>query len=332
MNDRKFQSFKILFLLFVIYSSSMLWSYDSRTIYPQNDNISQDLNLDAVASIFGLSSNLEDFEYRLNDPDSQISNLDINEDGYVDYLRVVERAEDDKRLIIIQAVLDRDIYQDVATIVVQRDRYQQTTVEIIGDSYIYGSDFIVEPIYSYTPIIYSYFWSSGYYRTYHSRYRWGYYPTRYRRWRPLPTPYYHKHIHHHIDRRNHYRYRYKRDRYHSHTKAYMKLQEPSKKRGNGHHKSELYKRDNSRVTKREINKSHKSTTNRSSMHSSTRRYQSTKQYKPRVTTHKSTVRYYDSRKHETTKHHNSSRSNRRSRSQNGHYREGTKAKAYLQTK
>ena len=338
MSYKKFQSFKILVLLFVVYSSTMLSAYDSKTIYPQNDSISQDLDLDAVASIFGLSSSLEDFEYRLNDPDSQISNLDLNDDGFVDYLRVVESAEDDVRLIVIQAALDQDTYQDVATIVVRRDSYQQTSVEIVGDPHIYGSDYIVEPTYSYTPIIYSYFWSSGYYRTYHSIYRWGYYPARYRRWRRRSITHYHNHIYHHIDRRNHYRYR---GRYHHRTKAHMgPYRTHGRKNSSGHHRPELYKRDTHRVSRRDVGRTHKSTYSRSSRQSTTKksynanrthrstygrssRQSTTKKnhnikiYRPKVSTHKTTKRHYSNSGHRASRNYSNSGHRTTRRSSNG---------------
>jgi hypothetical protein len=197
-------------ILFLIYTASTLSAYDRTTIYAQNDHISYDLDLNAVASIFGKSYDLEDFEQRLNDPYNKISNLDLDGDGYVDYLRVIEVAEENIRLIVIQAAIGRDLYQDIATIEVTKDRYQQTYVQIIGDTYIYGFDHIIEPTYIYRPRIYNYFWSSGYYHTYHSHYRWGYYPHRYRPWRPHPTPYYRNHIRRHIDSRNRYRHTSKR--------------------------------------------------------------------------------------------------------------------------
>jgi hypothetical protein len=47
-----------------------------------NDEISDNLDLRAVTDIFGDSRNLQDFE-RLNDPELQISNLDLNYDNDV---------------------------------------------------------------------------------------------------------------------------------------------------------------------------------------------------------------------------------------------------------
>ncbi|HET6556556.1 MAG TPA: hypothetical protein VFG54_04530 [Prolixibacteraceae bacterium] len=161
-------------------------------------DISDNLDLDAVASIFGDSENLEDFEHRLNDPDNRISNLDLNQDGYIDYLRVVENSSDRNSLIVVQAVLDQDIYQDVATIEVERIQSGRLRVQVVGDSYIYGPNYIIEPVYVHTPVIFSFFWSS-HYRPYYSPYYWGYYPRWYSYYSPYPTHRYHRHVHHHIN-------------------------------------------------------------------------------------------------------------------------------------
>jgi cystathionine beta-lyase family protein involved in aluminum resistance len=56
----------------------------------------------------------------LNDPELQISNLDLNNDNEVDYLRVIETVENRTHVIIIQSILDNDVYQDVATIDVEK--------------------------------------------------------------------------------------------------------------------------------------------------------------------------------------------------------------------
>lgn len=170
-----------------------------------NDDISYSLDLKAIASIFGDSHNLEDFERRINDYDSRISNLDLNSDGDVDYLRVIETSENNTHLVVIQAVLDRDVYQDVATIVVERDRYRRSYVQIIGDPYIYGVNYIIEPVFYRTPRIYSWFWSLNYYR-WKSPYHWGYYPRYYNHRRPIEINIYLSHVHGYINYNHHYRY------------------------------------------------------------------------------------------------------------------------------
>lgn len=148
---------------------------DSVIVKAQSNDISNNLDLQAVASEFGDAKNLEDFEKRLNDADSKISNLDLNKDGEVDYLRVVEKLENGAHIITIQAVLSKDVFQDVATIVVEKKGENRTVVQIIGDPYLYGSNYIVEPVYTYPPLIYSYLWGDLY-APWISPYYWGYYP------------------------------------------------------------------------------------------------------------------------------------------------------------
>lgn len=175
------------------------------TVKAQSYDVSDNLDLQAVASMFGDSRDLEDFERRLNDPSTQISNLDLNNDNYVDYLRVVEVGEGDVRVIVVQAVLGQDMFQDVATIEMERQRNKTVQVQIVGNSYIYGPNYIYEPYYYSTPVFFDMFWLSTY-RPYYSPWYWGYYPTYYSYWRPMPIFSYQRHIYGHINHRNRYSY------------------------------------------------------------------------------------------------------------------------------
>lgn len=173
------------------------------TVQAYSEDISNNLNLEAVSSLFGESKDLRDFEEKLNDPTLQISNLDLNGDNQVDYLRVVESYEGTLHLILIQAVLNKDTFQDIATIEADKNHNNQEIVQIVGDPYIYGPNYIIEPVYVHRPPIYTYFWagliSAVIYHKYHSPYYWGYYPPHFHYWRPRPILYYHDHIHHHIN-------------------------------------------------------------------------------------------------------------------------------------
>ena len=189
----------------LLLSSTQLVAGSSHVTYTQNYQIDQDLNLNAVASLFGDSRDLYDFERRLNDPYYQISNLDLNDDGYVDYLRVIETVDANLHFIVIQAVIGHRRYQDIATIEVDRN-YDQTYIQVVGNTYIYGPNYIIEPRYSYRPQILNVFWKPRYYHAYRSTYRWRHYPSYYRPWRPVPLPYYHRHIRRHISHANSYRY------------------------------------------------------------------------------------------------------------------------------
>jgi len=192
-------------VLFTLLTAGGIFAQDVTTVRANNNDISDNLNLQAVASIFGESQDLEDFERRLNDPDKQINNLDLNGDNRVDYLRVIEVTENNTHVIILQSVLAVDTFQDVATIEVERDRNNNVTVQVVGDSYVYGPNYIYEPVYVATPPLYNVFWASSY-RPYYSPWYYGYYPTYYSYWAPYPAYRYRNHVHVHINTRNSYNY------------------------------------------------------------------------------------------------------------------------------
>ncbi|WP_029272916.1 hypothetical protein [Flavobacterium sp. KJJ] len=196
---------KLLLLALLTLGISSSQAQAGATVYAKNSDISDNLDLRAVASIFGESANLQDFERRLNDPKFQISNLDLNGDDQVDYLRVIESVEDRTHVVIIQAVLDRDVYQDIATIDVERDNYNKVNVQVVGNTYLYGANYIYEPVYNVTPVIYTSFWITNY-RPYYSSWTWNYYPTYYYAWRPYPIYRYRNNINVCINVNNRYNY------------------------------------------------------------------------------------------------------------------------------
>ena len=174
---------------------------DVTTVEATSSEISENLDLEAVASVFGESSDLEDFEKRLNDPKTQISNLDLNKDEEVDYLRVIESSKSDLRKVSIQAVIGKDKYQDVATINVEEG--EDTQVEVVGDVSMYGSSYVIYPVYVHPPVIVIWFWGPSY-NPWRSPYYWGYYPPYYRPWRPYPTRTYRTNVHVHVNTKNSY--------------------------------------------------------------------------------------------------------------------------------
>jgi len=177
---------------------------DVTTVTATDKEISENLDLEAVASVFGESENLEDFEKRLNDPETQISNLDLNEDGEVDYLRVTESSKGESHLVTIQAVIGKDKYQDVAVIDVEKDESGETQVQVVGDVEIYGPTYIIVPVYVHPPVITVWFWGP-HYNPWRSPYYWGYYPPYYHPWHPHPTSRYRKNVHVHVNVNNSYK-------------------------------------------------------------------------------------------------------------------------------
>lgn len=191
--------------LFIIFALPKLSFSDDVTTVTAADSISENLDLNAVASIFGESKDLEDFEKRLNDPEAKISNLDLNGDGEVDYIRVIEASKDETHAVTLQAVIGKDLYQDVAVIDVEKDKSGETSVQVVGDVAIYGPTYIVEPVYVHPPVIIVWFWGP-YYNPWRSPYYYGYYPPYYRPWTPYPPHRYRSNVHVHINVNNSYRH------------------------------------------------------------------------------------------------------------------------------
>lgn len=190
----------LIILLFTTFHAS---AQDVTTVEATSTDISENLDLEAVASIFGEAENLEDFEKKLNDPKLEISNLDLSGDGEVDYLRVVEASKDGTHLITIQAIIGEDKYQDVATIDVEKDNKGETQVQVVGDVYMYGPDVIITPVYVHPPVIFVWFWGPLY-KPWYSPYHYRYYPPYYRPRPPHPHHYYKKSVHVHVNVNNTY--------------------------------------------------------------------------------------------------------------------------------
>lgn len=189
------------FIFILIFGIMSMQAQNRTTVIANSVDISDNLDLRAIASLFGESATLEDFERRLNDPEIQISNLDLNNDNQVDYLRIIESVENRTHLIIIQSVLGRDLFQDVATIEIERMRNNQLQVQIVGDVFMYGSNYIYEPVYHYNPVIYNTFWVNSY-RPYCSPWYWNYYPRFYFAWNPYPYFRYRTHVNYYVNYNN----------------------------------------------------------------------------------------------------------------------------------
>ncbi|NME69202.1 hypothetical protein [Flammeovirga aprica] len=217
---------KILILSLFLSIPFLVKAQDVTTVTATDDEISQNLDLEVVAAVFGESKDLEDFEKKLNDPEKQISNLDLNEDGEVDYLRVVDTSKKNTHVVTIQAVIGKDQYQDVAVIDVVKDEKGETQVQVVGDVYMYGSNYIVEPVYVHQPVIYVWFWGP-YYHPWRSPFYWGYYPPYYRPWRPYPVPYYRNNVRVNINIHHKHKYRHTTVR---RSKYAVKMQKQARRR------------------------------------------------------------------------------------------------------
>lgn len=224
---------KKLILSFVYLTAALF----SMSLFSQTENRlvalgmpGDNLNLYAVLDIFQKSKTLEEFERAINDKDNNVNNLDLNNDGYVDYIQIVSYRDGDSYSIVLRIAVNRMEYQDVAVIEVNKNSYGKVVIQIIGDEELYGKDYILEPSagddYNPNPGYLGYdrtytdnYWNGVLYVNnwpiiidlfspsfviYISPWRWGYYPPYWRAWTPI---YYYNYwdYHRHYFRNNFYR-------------------------------------------------------------------------------------------------------------------------------
>jgi hypothetical protein len=106
------------------------------------------LNLYAVMNLFQNSKTLEEFERKLNDENSRINNLDLNNDNMIDYITVADHVNREAHNIVLSVSLNSFEKQDVAVFTVERFRNGSVQIQLIGDETLYGRNYIVEPIYA----------------------------------------------------------------------------------------------------------------------------------------------------------------------------------------
>ena len=162
------------------------------TVTNYNTDMCFYLDLNAIAAAFAESNSTREFEQILNSSRYMINNLDLNRDGWVDYLRVIETRNGYYHALLIQACLAPGVFQDVATLVAER-RSDLLYVEVIGDPYLYGYNYIVRPVFIKRPPMWNTYGQASY-AVWSSPYYYGYYPSYYTQPKPIYLNHYQAYV------------------------------------------------------------------------------------------------------------------------------------------
>lgn len=109
------------------------------------------LDLYAVMSLFQKSKTIEEFEKNLNLEKTGINNLDLNLDKKVDFIKVVTKKNGNSFTFILQVAVNKKENQDVAVILVDKDKNGKVKMQIVGDELLYGKDYVIEPVAKSSP-------------------------------------------------------------------------------------------------------------------------------------------------------------------------------------
>lgn len=102
------------------------------------------LDLFGVMELFKKSASVEEFEKALNTQSNEVNNMDLDEDGSVDYIKVVDNADSGVHAIKLQIDINEKESQDVAVIELEKTGDETVDLQIVGDEDLYGEDYILE--------------------------------------------------------------------------------------------------------------------------------------------------------------------------------------------
>ena len=162
------------------------------TVTTYNSDPCFSLDLNAVAAAFAESRSVKEFEEILNSSRYMINNLDLNRDGWIDYLRVIEAHSGYYHTLLIQACLAPGVFQDVATLIAER-RANALYVEVVGDRYLYGQNYIVRPVFVKRPPMWDVYGRTTY-AVWTSPYYYGYFPSYYTQPKPIYLNHYQAYV------------------------------------------------------------------------------------------------------------------------------------------
>jgi hypothetical protein len=111
------------------------------------------LDLYGVLTLFQTSKTIEAFEKSLNEQKTGLNNLDLDLDGKVDFIKVVTKQKDSSFQFILQIAVNKTENQDVAVILVNKDKKGKINLQIVGDEALYGKDYVIEPSPTGTPSV-----------------------------------------------------------------------------------------------------------------------------------------------------------------------------------
>lgn len=224
--------------LLILLSALMLWTGSQSFGQSEEEKLDlpgDNLNLYAVLKLFQESETLEGFERKLNEEDSEINNLDLDGDNQIDYIRVEDNVDGNLHTITLKVAVSSTEDQNVAAFYVEKKADGEVWIQLVGDEDLYGKDYIIEPnsqsgTVAETPnpgytgdrqvqparvqenVTYVSNWPVVQfiyvprYVIWRSPWRWHYYPSYWRPWRPRYWHYYYGyHYHWHYYYNGHFR-------------------------------------------------------------------------------------------------------------------------------
>jgi hypothetical protein len=167
-----------------VYVADYSPSQSSVTVTPEVENLGQGLDLQMLGEMVKSSTSAQDVEDKLNSNGS-INNLDLDNDGNVDYVKVTEYGSGSSRGLSFTVDLAGGQTQEIATIQIDNSSNNFANMNIQGNSNLYGNSGYYTSRYSVGDILLMHYLFAPH-RYYVSPYRYGYYPRAYHPYHSVP--------------------------------------------------------------------------------------------------------------------------------------------------
>lgn len=191
--------------LLLILGLGISWCQETK----QWENLGANFSLEGALVMLKKANSIKQFERIINDQKNNVNNLDLNDDGEIDYITVVDLKNEDTHVLVLSTFLNETEKQDIATISIEKTGEAKVYLQIEGDTNLYASNTIIEPteeketikedhggpntpelviqtmavnVWSWPSIHYIY---APKYILWVSPYRWNYRPNWWRPWRPF---------------------------------------------------------------------------------------------------------------------------------------------------
>ena len=132
-----------VFTLFLL--SSTAWFAQSQPVQDSTGLPGDNFSLQGALELFRKSQSIEAFEKLLNTENNNVNNLDLDGDGQIDYIKVIDKSSSDAHAFILQVPVSETENQDIAVIELEKTGRESAQLQIVGDEDIFGEELIVEP-------------------------------------------------------------------------------------------------------------------------------------------------------------------------------------------
>jgi hypothetical protein len=109
------------------------------------ENAGANFSLEGALAMFKKANSLKNFERIINDKKNNVTNLDLNDDGEIDYINVDDIKKNNTHIIVLSTFLNETEKQDIATISIEKTGEAQAFLQIEGDKDLYAENTIIEP-------------------------------------------------------------------------------------------------------------------------------------------------------------------------------------------